>query len=158
MKTFAKESGNTIFPVNVDDFNFRITYSTESKLEKKSGLVKGLLREWPDSKKVFRLLKRFSFYHPDMPFSVDLSVVKSSATNRQNRPIPSYKFKDSGLTKSNEIYEIEIEVDNSKIIAMVSVRLFFCKKQLLLHEEQPHIQLFPESKCLNIIGSFLSPY
>lgn len=116
MKTFAKESGNTIFPVNVDDFNFRITYSTESKLEKRSGLVKGLLREWSDSKKVFRLLKRFSFNHPDMPFSVDLSVVKSSATNRQNYPIPSYKFKDSGITKSNEIYEIEIEVDNSKII------------------------------------------
>ena len=83
-------------------------------LEKtKSGVVKGLVRDWANSKKIFRLMKRFSFRHPSMPLRVDLSIVKSSNTDRQRRPIPAYKFKDSGVASNIEIYEIEIEVENN---------------------------------------------
>ena len=116
MKSFAKHDGSPVFPINVDDFNFRFTYSTETTLETKSGLVKGLIRDWGNSKKIFRLMKRFSFRHPTMPLRVDLSIVKSSNANRQRRPIPTYKFKESGVVSNQEIYEIEIEVDNSLII------------------------------------------
>ena len=116
IKSLAKHDGQPVFPINVDDFNFRFSYSSETTLESKSGLVKGLIRDWGNNKKTFRLMKRLSFRHPSMPLRVDMSIVKSSTTNRQRRAVPSYKFKDSGVVENPEIYEIEVEVENNLIL------------------------------------------
>jgi hypothetical protein len=109
-----------IFPVDVDDFNFRVSYQTEIAV--KSGIQNGILENWRKSKKEFRFINRVSFEHPDYPFIIDISIVKYGKRHpdkfgRENRGpmIRSYNVEDSNVFNNQEVYEIEIEIDNHKI-------------------------------------------
>ena len=102
-------------PLDFDEYNFRVSYQEEKKLNRSHPLVKTMLREWTNSKKTFRLLKRSTYTHPDFPFVVDVSVVKSSKVNSKNFPISAYTFQDSGLVDSAENYEVEVEAQHENI-------------------------------------------
>lgn len=104
-----------IFPVNMNDFNFRVSYNIEKKLETK--VIMSILNNWEENKKTFRYLNRCSFVHEDFPIIVDLSIVKSSSkdlSTKQYKPV--YNIEDSNVFNNRESYEIEIELDNSKIM------------------------------------------
>ena len=101
-------------PVNFDDFNFRVSYSVENTLRQGSGIVPSIIDSWEKSKKSFRYLNRVTFAHPDIPIMVDLSIVKSSRFENGN-PVLEYTTSESNVFQNPEIYEIELEVDNSKI-------------------------------------------
>ena len=110
-----------VFPVDFDDFNFRITYSAENEMVK-SGLIQGLNENWRKSKKEFRFINRVSFDHPDYPFIVDLSIVKygnrmTDKFGRENRGplIRVYTLEESNVLNNEEIYEIELEIDNRNV-------------------------------------------
>jgi SAM-dependent methyltransferase len=109
MKTYAKIGDGTVFPINNDDLQFRISYQKESILTNKMPAVRQLLSEWTNTKKNFRFINRVSFIHDRYPIRVDLSVVKSSVNQRQ------YNIQESGVFGATETYEIEIEVLNDKI-------------------------------------------
>ena len=109
-----------IFPVDVDDFNFRVSYQTEITV--KSGIQNGILENWRKSKKEFRFINRVSFEHPDYPFIIDISIVKYGNKHpdkfgRENRGsmIRVYNIEDSNVFNNQEVYEIEIEINNHKI-------------------------------------------
>jgi hypothetical protein len=110
-----------IFPVDFDDFNFRITYSEENII-RKMGIINNITENWRKSKKEFRFINRVTFEHPDYPFKVDISIVKygnrqSDKFGRENRGpiIRAYTLDESNVLNNEEIYEIELEVDNLKI-------------------------------------------
>ena len=115
LKSYVKVDENTIYPINVDEFNLRISYQNEKKLNKNSPMIKSLVANWGDTKKTFRLINRVSYTHPSYPFRVDISVVKMSIKNKRGGMIPVYKIEDSNLFSSQEIYEIELELDNKLI-------------------------------------------
>ena len=102
-------------PLDFDEYNFRVSYQEEKKLNRNHPLVKTLNRNWMNSKKTFRLLKRSTYAHPDFPFIIDVSVVKSSKVNRKNFPISAYTFEESKLVDSAENYEVEIEANHENI-------------------------------------------
>ena len=109
-----------IFPVDVDDFNFRVSYQTEEKV--KQGVKNFILENWKKSKKEFRLLNRVTFEHNDYPFKVDVSISKFANRGpdkfgRENRGpmIRTYTVQESNVFNNQENYEIEIEIDNTKI-------------------------------------------
>ena len=105
-------------PVDFDDFNFRVTLHREEDLQElNSGkpIVRGTRESWKDSKKVFRYITRTTFTHPDLPFEVDMSVVKES--HRRGRGmIPEYSVMESEVFQAREKYEIEIEVDGANVV------------------------------------------
>jgi hypothetical protein len=110
-----------IFPVDFDDFNFRITYSDE-KIIRKMGVINNIVENWRKSKKEFRFINRVTFEHPDYPFKVDISIVKygnktTDKFGRANRGsiIRVYTLEESNVFNNEEIYEIELEVDNLKV-------------------------------------------
>ena len=110
-----------ILPVDFDDFNFRVTYSSENEINK-MGIINNLIDNWKKSKKEFRFINRVSFQHDDFPFIVDISIVKygnrmPDKFGRANRGqiIRVYTLEESNVLNNEEIYEIEIEVDNKKI-------------------------------------------
>jgi SAM-dependent methyltransferase len=109
MKTYAKINDHTVFPINNDDYQFRISYQKESKMSNKSPLIKQLVTDWTNTKKNFRYINRVSFQHYDQPIRFDLSVVKSSINSKQ------YNIQDSGVFNANETYEIEVEILNDNI-------------------------------------------
>ena len=103
-----------VYPVNVDDFHFRVSYSTENKMRTNSGIVQEIIDKWDKSKKMFRYLNRVTFTRTDLPIKVDMSIVKSSEFD-QGKPVLEYTTGEANLFQRPETYEIELEIDNSKI-------------------------------------------
>ena len=115
MQKFRKKNADELFhPIDFKDFEFRVNYKTERMLKFDSELVTSLLNSWGDSKKVFRLIKRITFERSDLPFTFDLSIVKSSK-KIGSRLIPEYNFETSNVLNNPETYEIEMELNRSKI-------------------------------------------
>ena len=114
------ESGNVEYskPVNFDDWNFRASYQTEEHIKLGNNIVRATIAKWNGSKKMFRYINRVTFTHPDIPIKVDLSIVKSSKMNKtgyNSEYILTNTIDESNLFNNPESYEIELEVDNSKI-------------------------------------------
>jgi hypothetical protein len=119
-----KKPGNInkerIYPVDFDEFNFRVSYQLEESV--KTGVKNFILDSWKKSKKEFRFMNRVSFAHHEYPFIVDLSIVKYANRSpdkfgRENRGqmIRVYTLDESNVLNNQEIYEIEIEIDNHRI-------------------------------------------
>jgi hypothetical protein len=111
-KPVYNQKKEKIWPVNFDDFNFRVSYVNEEKV--KTGVKNYIMDNWKNSKKTFRYLNRVTFTHDDYPFNVDISITKSS--DKYGRDIKTYyTTEESGIFEKSEVYEIEIEIDNTKI-------------------------------------------
>lgn len=106
--------GNPIRPVDFTDFNFRCSYQLEQDFTTDSNIPRNIIQKWADSKKIFRYINRVRFSHPVFPIFVDVSIVKGSRKTGRI-PIPQYTIQDAGVFQNQENYEIELEVDNSRV-------------------------------------------
>ena len=119
-KTYIKnEKEQTVFPIDIKEYNLRIAYQKEVELMPFSGIIRGLKEEWNDSKKIFRYMNRTSFKHPSFPFTVDMSIIRSSSLDHKRNPIPQYKIDESNVFDNEETFEIELELDNSLLSTFV---------------------------------------
>ena len=112
--TAQDKSGTNIQRLDMDDFNFRVSYQTEQDFNVRSPFVQKILTDWNDSKKTFRCMNRVRFQHPVLPIFADLSIVKSSKKTNYV-PMPQYTIQDAGVFGNDEHYEIELELDNNRI-------------------------------------------
>mgnify|MGYP000421591550 CR=1 FL=1 len=122
-KTYKRQTdGSVLRPEDFDDFNFRATYQTDKSLTRRNGLVVGLINDWDNKKKLFRLMNRFSYISSDYPgIRVDMSIVRESKKNDRGNMVPVYNIRESEVFTSPYRYEIEIEVlpdalDKKKIL------------------------------------------
>jgi hypothetical protein len=106
--------GVKLHPIDFNDFKFRVNYKEEIPLRTNFNIVKSLLSTWESSKKVFRLLKRFTFTNHKYNIQIDCSVVRSSRQHK-GRLVPEYRIESSGLFTNPESYEVEIEVTKGDI-------------------------------------------
>ena len=113
--TAMSQKGEFIQRLDMDDYNFRVSFQTEQDFNIQTDVARSIISKWVDSKKIFRSMNRVRFYHPDMPIFMDLSIVKSSSTTYNHIPIPQYSIQESGVLQNIEKYEIELEVDNTKV-------------------------------------------
>ena len=115
--TAMRKDGSFINRLNMEDFNFNVSFQTEQDYNTQSDTARNIISKWTDSKKIFRTMNRVRFYHDDSPIVADISIVKSSPkTQGTNQvPIPHYTIQEAGLFTNMEQYEIELEVDNSKV-------------------------------------------
>lgn len=116
-KSLAVSDDGPIKPVDFDDFHFRVSYSNEETINKNTDrIVRTMVDEWDKSKKVFRYINRVTFRHDNYPINVDISIVKNSKReNNSFRLKSTYRLDDSGVFTNPETYEIELEVDNTRI-------------------------------------------
>jgi hypothetical protein len=112
--TAQAKDGSYIQRVNMNDFNFRVSYQLEQEFNTQSQVGLRILDKWTDSKKMFRCLNRVRFRHPKYPIFADLSIVKSSRKTGNN-VIPEYTIQEAGVFNNIEQYEIELEVDNERV-------------------------------------------
>jgi hypothetical protein len=111
-KTDVFEKDEPVQSADFNDFNFRVTYKTEENVNLNGKLGREVLSNWDKIKKQFRYINRVSFQHPDLPFSVDLSIVRSSTKDIKGQLIKTYNIIESNVFNNQESYEIEIEVNN----------------------------------------------
>ena len=100
--------------LDMEDFNFRVSFQEEQDFNIHSNIARNIMSKWVDSKKMFRSLNRVRFYHDTYPIFADLTIVKTSKMNNRV-PIPQYNIQDAGVFSNVEHYEIELEVDNSRV-------------------------------------------
>ena len=106
-----------IRPIDFNDFNFRVSLQTEEYAKK--NIENYIIENWRKSKKEFRYMNRVTFQHPDYPFYIDLSIVKSGNKMKDKRGystiIPVNSIEESNVFNNPETYELEIEVNNKLI-------------------------------------------
>ena len=99
---------------NFDDFNFRVTLNTEKPISKNGKIGLDIFDNWSKTKKTFRYMNRVSFTHPDYPFYIELSIVKTSDKNERGWLLPTHTLQESNVFTNAEKYEMEIEVINKR--------------------------------------------
>jgi len=110
------DDGQFIQPADFEDFNLRVAFQLEQMYTARSGIIRGIIDKWSESPKTFRHMNRVRFYHDDLPFFADLSIVqKSKTTGGGNVPMKFFTVQDAGVFSGAESYEIEMEVDNAKV-------------------------------------------
>ncbi len=110
----AEVNGTRLKKVDFEDFNFRVSYQVEQDFNVHSNFSRNIISKWENSLKIFRCMNRIRFYHDEYPIFADLSIVKTSKkTNKV--PVPKYTIQEADVFNGLEHYEIELEVDNSRI-------------------------------------------
>ena len=94
-------------PYMMNDYKLRVSIQNElERLPQTSDHVLNIQNQWGSSFKTFRYIYRTSLVHEDYPnIRIDLSKVRSNK-------IKTVYFMDSNVLKSDEVYEIEIEMTN----------------------------------------------
>jgi len=113
-KNYFKFEEQPIYPIDFDDYNFRVSFQVENNYEINQEKIQKVLNKWDSTKKIFRFIKRFEYSHPLIPLIIHLSIVKTSDTVN-GKMIPQFNIKDSNVFNSHEHYEIEIECNNTQI-------------------------------------------
>jgi len=113
-KQYFNIKQDKIFPIDFDDFNFRVAFQVEKKFKHNDEIIQKILQTWQSTKKIFRYIKRFEYKHPDFPILIHLSIVKMS-NNKSNNYQSYFNIHDSNVFNNFENYEIEIELDNNLI-------------------------------------------
>ncbi len=106
---FITEKGEEILPVDIDNYGLRINLNVETPLNKTGEKVTKLLQKWNEKKKIFRYLSRSTLINPNLPVKVDMTMVKMSKRGR------NHTIQESGVLNAILFYEIEIEVDSTKV-------------------------------------------
>ena len=113
-KTALDSKGEYICKLDMNDFNFRVSYQTEQDFNTQSRIAQGIISSWTNSKKIFRSMNRLRFYHDEYPIFADLSIVKSSK-RMNNIPVPQYTIQQAEVYSGEERYEVELEIDNTRV-------------------------------------------
>jgi len=103
------------YSIDVEDYNFRMSISGETNIDKGDRIYNSLTESWGNVKKIFRYIQRYTFRCEDMPFiQFDISMVKESS-RQDNVMLPTQTIKQSNVFDNNVKYEVEIEIINDKI-------------------------------------------
>ena len=113
-----KDDDAIIESANFDDFNFRVTLKNEVSVSKTGKIGIDLFSNWHNTRKVFRFINRVTFIHPESPFQIELSIVRTSTKNDKGSMIQTHNIEESNVFNNPESYEIEIEVRSN-------VKLFY---------------------------------
>jgi hypothetical protein len=121
----SRESTEPLYPIDFNDFHFRVNYKTERDLTPTPNKpirqeITQIIDDWKDSKKTFRFIKRYTFKHEDeelYPFQFDMSVVKTNKQkqthNRRKMFVKEYNIQDANVFNEPENYEVEMELNNT---------------------------------------------
>ena len=109
-----KDDGTYLDYANFEDFNMRIAYQLEQTFTARSGLVRSIIQKWTEAKKTFRYMNRVRFEHSVYPIFADISIVQKSKLT-SGSPMKFYTVQEAELFNNPESYEIEMELDNTRI-------------------------------------------
>lgn len=107
-------SGDRVEPINMDEYNYRISYKLEQDFSTNGTVSQTIITNWKDSKKKFRYMNRIRLSHPTLPINADISIIKTN-TKSGNTPLPQYTIQEAKVFDNEESYEIELEIDNTRV-------------------------------------------
>lgn len=94
--------------LDIDEYNLRVKVRREIALAKNDPSVVDLMRRWPQQRKAFRILRRWTFMGEGLRF--DLSMIRSTPKDMKGQFKWQTSFKQRDITKEEAFYEIEVEL------------------------------------------------
>jgi len=92
------------------DYNYRVNLKTETALTEDSQEVTRFKDGLKEALKSYRYKKRFSFVTKDRMFRFDVTAIKQTEYDYKTRkPMTYQSFKEAGILRKPEEYEVEIE-------------------------------------------------
>jgi hypothetical protein len=108
--------------LDFDEYATRIKVRREFMLKPTDADVVRLLRVWATQKKAFRVIKRWTFIDEKKGLRFDLSVIRSTPTDRQGNYLWQTKFQQQDITREPLKYEIEVELLRPEIDSGVNLQ------------------------------------
>lgn len=96
--------------VDLKEYNVRVKARREIKLAKTDPIVNQILARWPEQRKAFRILRRWTFMDDAGGVRYDLSMVRSSAKDPRGGFLWAKTFKERDITRTQANYELEVEL------------------------------------------------
>ena len=114
--------------ISFEDYNFRMAFQMEQNYSPGSSDpdVRAILDGWAQSRKHFRCMNRTRFQSSDPTHvvAVDLSIIKSNVLQK-GKAVPAVTTSDAGVFgNAPETYEIELELDNHRVVSLISSRQY----------------------------------
>jgi len=94
--------------VDLDDFDARIKVRRETALAQDDAQVVKLFETWPQQKKAFRMIRRWSFQGEGL--QIDMSIVRSTMKLKSGDFKWQRRFRDQDIMNNPPTYEIEVEL------------------------------------------------
>ena len=94
--------------LDLAEYEMRIKSRREIALDKNDVLVTELIAGWPQTKKAFRLVKRWTFQGNGM--RIDMSMVRSTPKDSRGEFRWQRRFLENNLFEQPTIYEVEVEL------------------------------------------------
>ena len=96
--------------VDIREYDVRVKVRREISLANNDPVVNQLLGRWPEQRKAFRILRRWTFLDEAGGVRYDISMVRSSKKGARNDFVWQKSFKDYDLTRTPATYELEVEL------------------------------------------------
>lgn len=112
-KPFAamiKDRASADAQVDFKDYEVRVKTRREILMANDEERIKELFSKWPNQKKGFRMMRRWSFEEPDGGIRYDLSIVRSTARSSNGEFKWQRKFTDQDISNAPYLYEVEVEL------------------------------------------------
>ena len=149
---FDKNSSTYVPKLDNTEYNFRIAYSEENFVESDNSKVVSFMTNSANNN-FYRFINRVTYTHPDFPLKIDCSVVKSNTSRNKT------SFQSSKVLESNELYEVEIELNNEAALQM-SLDELYAKTQkatsIVLQGLQDNFYPISNSERKNVINEYKS--
>ena len=94
--------------LDLDDYDARIKVRREMVLAADDAQVKKLFEKWPQQKKAFRMIRRWSFEGDGV--RIDMSIVRSTKKMKSGEFKWQRMFRDQDIMLTPPTYEIEVEL------------------------------------------------
>lgn len=94
--------------IDISDYDVRIKSRREIPMANSEVGIKDMLSRWPNQRKAFRMIRRWSFEEPGIRY--DLSIVRSTSRSKSGEFRWQRKFLDQDLSEAPYLYEIEVEL------------------------------------------------
>jgi hypothetical protein len=94
--------------IDLDDYETRIKMRRETDMASDDAVVKKLFESWPQQRKAFRMIRRWSFENDGI--RIDMSIVRSTKRLRRGEFQWQRSFRDQDVMASVPTYEIEVEL------------------------------------------------
>ena len=96
--------------VDIKEYNVRVKARREIKLAATDPIVSQILNRWPEQRKAFRILRRWTFMDDAGGVRYDLSMVRSSSKDPRGGFNWAKTFKERDITRTQANYELEVEL------------------------------------------------
>ena len=109
-KAMIKDRAGTESNLDIKEYSVRVKVRREIALATTDPIVNQIVARWPQQKKAFRILRRWTFMDEANGVRYDLSMVRSSAKDVKGNYAWQTSFKERDITKTPASYEIEVEL------------------------------------------------